>query len=77
MIQAFEFKTELHNSMVKIPAQYQNREGRHIRVIVLAEDETDTKPDTVARKEKIRAFFQNVQLDLRDYHFDREEANAR
>ena len=47
-MQAIEFESILHNGLLKIPKHYQNWEGRHVKVILLADvPPTEQKADAV------------------------------
>jgi len=47
-MQAIEFESILHNGQLEIPKHYQNWEGRHVKVILLADEpSTEQKADAV------------------------------
>ena len=47
-MQAIEFESILHNGQLEIPKLYQNWEGRHVKVILLADEPpTEQKADTI------------------------------
>jgi hypothetical protein len=75
---AIEFKTFAQNGILKIPDEYVGWYNKTLRVILLPEA---TEAESTAKKfpsaEEIKAFFAAKKLDLRNYKFDREEANAR
>lgn len=71
-----EFETVTQDGVIKIPREYGEWYNKSLRVILLAEPIEKTEDSPISAKE-IRAFFASKRLDLRDYQFDREEANAR
>ncbi|SJM91281.1 conserved hypothetical protein [Crenothrix polyspora] len=47
-MQAIEFESILHNGQLDVPKHYQNWEGRHVKVILLADDlPTPQKADAI------------------------------
>jgi hypothetical protein len=48
IMQAIEFESILHNGQLKIPKHHKSWEGRHVKVILLADEpSTEQKADTV------------------------------
>lgn len=72
---AIEFNVLAKGDVVKIPYQYFGWHNKPLRVILLSE--TSDNANNVLSVEEIKAFFASKQLDLQNYKFDREEANAR
>jgi hypothetical protein len=72
---AIEFNVLAKGDVVKIPYQYSGWHNKSLRVILLSESSDNT--NNVLSSEEIKAFFASKQLDLQNYKFDREEANAR
>jgi len=80
-MQAIEFNTQSYNGQISIPDRYSDWFETSLKVILLASTQTISPPTqvpspTVAVAEA-RAFFEQLQLDLSDYHFNRDEANER
>lgn len=73
---AIEFEAIAQNGVLKIPDEYSEWYNQSLKVILLVDslkNVTKKSPST----EEIQAFFATKQVDLQDYKFDREEANAR
>ena len=64
---AIEFRSIPHDNVVNIPAEFQEWNGRQVRIIMLDEEAPQ-------RAEKS---FQAASLRTRGFRFDRDEANAR
>ncbi len=74
---AIEFNAFAQDGMLKIPSEHVDWYNKSLRVILLAEPIENAEKPALSAKE-IQAFFaSNKRLDLRDYQFDREEANVR
>ncbi len=72
---AIEFQTQPHNGTIFIPTLYPEWFETPATVILLA---TPTLSAPQANQVKqARTFFENMQMDLSDYRFHREEANER
>jgi hypothetical protein len=75
-MQAIEFTTASQNGVITIPQNYKDWLSKSVRVILLSSAEGEISrqaPDQAG----LRRFFDQFTADLTDYHFDREEANAR
>ena len=49
-MQAIEFESILHNGHLEIPKNYHNRKGRHVKVILLSDEQpAEQKADAVFR----------------------------
>jgi hypothetical protein len=47
-MQAIEFESTLHNGQLELPKHYQNWEGRHVKVILLSDEQwPEQKADSV------------------------------
>lgn len=72
----FQFKTTLHNGVLKVPEQYSALwEGKPIRVTIV-DDETNQTPTEQTVKKLVRSF-QAITLNTSLFKFDRQEANER
>lgn len=81
---AIEFLTSIKNGIVHIPDQYKElQEKESVKILILVEDQgEDIKYDVNDMKNPERSdntdnFFDKFQIDLTDYKFNRDEANAR
>jgi len=72
---AIEFNAFAQDGMLKIPSEHVDWYNKSLRVILLAEPIENTEKHALSAKE-IQAFFASKRLDLRNYQFNREEANA-
>jgi hypothetical protein len=68
-MQAVEFNSTTHDNVVDLPPELRTWNGRQVRVILLADEESE-RPVT-------RPAFTAISLKTRNFKFDREEANAR
>jgi len=67
-----EFKTTITDSFVQIP-NYKEFENKQVKIIIL-----DISTDMNSKKvSKIDALFDKFQVDMKNFTFDRDEANAR
>lgn len=66
-MQAIEFISQTHDGVVDLPSQYQNWNGKKVRVILL---------DTGNKLRKNR-LFNAIAISTRNYHFNRDVANER
>ena len=69
-MQAVEFNCTAHDNIVDLPPELRAWNGRQVRVILLAEDGI-ALPNDNGRS------FTALSLKTMDFHFDRDEANAR
>jgi len=81
---AIEFLTSIKNGIVHIPDQYKElQEKESVKILILVEDQgEDIKYDVNDMKnpemsDNTDNFFDKFQIDLTDYKFNRDEANAR
>jgi len=72
---AIEFKAFAQDGMLRIPSEHIDWYNKSLRVILSVEPIENTEKPAISAKE-IQAFFASKWLDLRDYQFNREEANA-
>ena len=84
MMYAIEFLTSIKNGIVHIPDQYKElQEKESVKILILVEDQgEDIKYDVNDMKnpemsDNTDNFFDKFQIDLTDYKFNRDEANAR
>lgn len=66
-MQTLEFVTEAHNGIVTLPQEYQHWNGKKVRVVLLEDNQTPAPGIN----------FKAASIATRNYHFDREAANAR
>jgi len=71
-MKAIEFHTTARDGVITLPNQYWDWQGKHIRVILLEEEQEETP---VTSKEYHQ--FKALRLNTRGFHFDREKANER
>lgn len=64
-----EFETKIHNGVVEIPTQYRAWQNKTVRVILL-----DTE-ESAPVSQPLR--FSAASINTQNFHFDREDANAR
>jgi len=76
-MQAIEFEYQLQNGLIQVPKHYQHWFQKPVKVILLATDKIAKKPQTESINEEVKNFFENLQIDLSEYHFNRDEANER
>jgi hypothetical protein len=71
-MQAYEFNTVIHEGMIRIPEQYQNKllSPSPVRVILLS---NTTKSNISSGHKKFSA----MKLQTKGFIFNREEANER
>jgi len=70
---AIEFETISHDGKIDIPQKYSEWFEKPVKVILLSQENLTIQQ----QKDQAKTFFQNMQLDLTEYQFDREEANGR
>ena len=70
-MQAIEFVATVENGVIKVPKMYLNELEKELRVIILM-DKKEPKP-TGRKPFKAKA----AKIKLKNFKFDREEANAR
>jgi len=73
---AIEFEAIAQNGVLKIPDEYSEWYNQSLKVILLVDSLKNVAKKSPSTEE-IQAFFAAKQVDLQDYKFDREEANAR
>lgn len=73
---AIEFEAIAQNGVLKIPDEYSEWYNQSLKVILLVDSLKNIAKKSPSTEE-IQAFFAAKQVDLLDYKFDREEANAR
>lgn len=64
-----EFETKIHNGVVEIPTEHRAWQNKTVRVILL-----DTE-ESMPVSQPLR--FSAASINTQNYHFDRDEANAR
>ena len=64
-----EFETKIDNGVVEIPSQYHAWQNKTVRVILLNTEES------MPVAQPLR--FSAASINTQNYHFDRDEANAR
>ena len=70
-MQAIEFKTQLKNGIVQLPASYQHwQEGKNIKVILLAEENTE-KTATIKKASGINRHAGKIKLNQDPLEFQR------
>jgi hypothetical protein len=69
VMNAIEFKAQVHDGIVEIPLEYRDWQNKTVRVILLEPVETEV----FTKKSEFSA----VALKTRNYRFNREEANER
>jgi len=77
-MQAIEFTYESRDGLISIPKQYKDWFRKSFKVILLAA--TESKPVASSQdhiNEEVKSFFENIQIDLSQYRFNRDEANER
>lgn len=67
-MQAVEFISKAHDGVVDLPREYQNWNGKQVRVIML---------EATSEAAKRKPTFKAVTLSTRGSRFDRDAANAR
>jgi hypothetical protein len=67
-MQTVEFITKAHDGIVELPTDCQNWNGRKVKVILL-----EPEAESATRGPEFKA----ASIATRNYHFDREAANAR
>ena len=75
-MEAIEFTTDSHNGIIYIPRVYEDWLSKPVRVILLS-DGNGASSEQDTDRTALRQFFDQFTADLTNYHFDREEANAR
>jgi hypothetical protein len=70
-MQAVEFKTTVKNGVITIPSQFINSIAANVRVILLSEQAETAAP--VKQKKNLHY----IGIEMKDYTFNREEANER
>lgn len=73
---AIEFEAIAQNGVLKIPDEYSEWYNQSLKVILLADSPKNSVKKSPSTTE-IQDFFATKQLNLQNYKFDREEANAR
>jgi hypothetical protein len=76
-MQTIEFECHLKNGLIQVPKHYQNWFQKSVKVRLLATDKIAKKPQKDSINEEVKNFFENIQIDLSGYHFNRDEANER
>jgi hypothetical protein len=76
-MQHIEFESHLENGLIQVPKHYQNWFQKTVKVILLATDNKLAKKPQTSINEEVKSFFENIQIDLNGYHFNRDEANER
>jgi hypothetical protein len=81
---AIEFITSIKNGIVHIPDRYKELQQKEsVKILILVEEQgKDIKYDVNDMKKSEMSdntdnFFDKFQIDLTDYNFSRDEANAR
>ncbi len=77
-MQAIELTYESCEGMISIPKQYKDWFRKSFKVILLVDKEST--PPTSSQdsiNEEVKSFFENIQFDLSQYRFNRDEANER
>jgi len=73
-----EFQTVVEDDMIKIPDEYR---GRFTSLVTVCIFQDETKNNKIISRIKAKPFqledFSSLKLDLRNWKFDREEANER
>ena len=64
-----EFETKIHNGVVEIPTEHRAWQNKTVRVILLDAEES-ALADQLLR-------FSAASINTQNYHFNRDEANAR
>ena len=74
-MQAIEFTYESSEGVISIPKQYKDWFRKSFKVILLAAESTPltSSQDSI----EVKSFFENIQIDLSRYRFNRDEANER
>ena len=65
---AIEFQSTIDKGVIQIPTQYIDKINNKVKVIVLSEEKKKTKKNNR---------FNIVEIDTKNFKFNREEANAR
>jgi len=76
-MQAIEFTYESCNGVISIPKQYKDWFKKSFKVILLATESTPITSSQDSINEEVKSFFENIQIDLSRYRFNRDEANER
>jgi hypothetical protein len=74
-MQSIEFESISDNGIIKIPEHYQEWFQKPVKVILLAME--SIRPKKSHTNDEVKNFFENIQIDLSGYHFNRDEANER
>ncbi len=67
-MQAIEFVSKAHDGVVDLPREYQNWNGKQVRVIML---------EATSEASKHKPTFKATTLSTRGYRFNRDAANER
>ncbi len=77
-MQAIEFTYESRDGVISIPKQYKDWFRKSFKVILLENKESTPLTSSQYRiNEEVKSFFENIQIDLSQYRFNRDEANER
>jgi hypothetical protein len=77
-MQTIEFTTESRDGMISIPKQYKDLFRKYFKVILKENKESTPLTSSQDRiNEEVKSFFENIQIDLSQYRFNRDEANER
>ena len=73
-----KFSTKTKDGIIIIPKKYQRKITNPIEVTLQYNDiNMTTRTGKIKNRQDIDAFFNNFQIDLSHYKFDRDEANQR
>ncbi len=76
-MQAIEFNYESSDGMISIPKQYKDWFKKSFKVVLLATESPSLTSSQDSINEEVKSFFENIQIDLSQYRFNRDEANER
>ena len=71
-MQAVEFESTTHDGVVSIPPEYQDWNGKPVKVILLELPRTAESGQPISPVK-----FDAISIQTSNYHFDRNEANER
>ena len=72
-MKAIEFSTNIENGAIKVPERYLEKlKNDSFRVIILMKEKAVAK-----KKRSLKDRFKAIELDTRDFEFNRDKANER
>ena len=78
-MEAIEFETFLKKGKINLPEKYKEMTNKKVKVILLFEskDELNRNKNVKDKKKDVLEFFNQYQIDLKDFRFNRDEIHER